>query len=64
VELKSYDWSKWDESGLRHLAEKFARQLEFYQEYAEQVKFIFRGSVPDIVREYLEEAGAIVEVYP
>ena len=64
MDFKNYHWSKWNESGLRYLAEKFARQLESYQEHAEQVKFIFRGSVPDIVREYLEKRGAIVEVYP
>jgi RHS repeat-associated protein len=64
VDFKNYDWSKWDESGLRYLAEKFAEQLKAYQKHTDQVKFIFRGSVPDIVREYLEKRGAIVEVYP
>jgi len=62
--LKSYDWSKWDESGLRYLADKFAAQFRVYQEHTDQVKFIFQGSVPDVVREHLEALGAIVEVYP
>ncbi|WP_152918067.1 hypothetical protein [Ardenticatena maritima] len=64
VELKNYDWSKWDERGLRYLAEKFAVQLKIYQQHADQVKFIFQNSVPNIVRQELESLGAIVEVYP
>jgi hypothetical protein len=50
--------------GIKSTIDDLLRQVNIYKQYANQVKFVFKGSVPDNIRAALEAAGAIVEVMP
>ncbi|MCP4124639.1 MAG: hypothetical protein GY751_23090 [Bacteroidetes bacterium] len=62
VDLKNYDWSKYSASQITQKSVVFLDQFKVYQLHAENIKFIFNGSVPDYIRRKLVDAGAIVEV--
>lgn len=68
VNAKAFDWSKpfyQMDFGIQRTIDEFLGQLSLYNQYgASQVKFVFKGSVPDAIREALEAAGAIVELLP
>lgn len=46
------------------MIEEFLGQVNIYKQYSTEVKYVFKGSVPGIVRKALEDAGVIVEVVP
>jgi hypothetical protein len=63
VELKNYDWTKYSPSQTQSKINHFLGQLKAYQDSgADVIEFVFKGNVPDAVREALENAGAIVKV--
>jgi RHS repeat-associated protein len=68
VNVKNYDWSDpffQQEFGMQRAIDDFLRQAGDYVQYgASGVKFVFKGGVPDAVRQALEAAGVIVEVIP
>jgi hypothetical protein len=63
VNVKSYDWSKYNPFVLAQETQKLVEQGKSYFQYGPTaVKYTFKGSVPDSVRKALEAAGVIVEV--
>jgi len=67
VNVKNYDWADsffQQPFGIRRTTDDFLRQAAIYKQYADKVKFVFRGSVSDAVRKALKAAGVIVEVTP
>ena len=62
IELKNYDWSKYSPGQIASIIEDFLDQLRIYLDHADIVEFVFKGGVPDFVRQELVDAGAIVRV--
>ena len=48
---------------MRHVIDDFLGQVRWYERFTNRIKFVFKGSVPDTVREALErEAGNGIEI--
>ena len=62
VELKNYNWELYSASEIQRSINDFLDQLHYYQQHSTQIEFVFKGSVPDVVRQALESNGAIVKV--
>ena len=67
VNTKSYNWDSEYYSlpwAIPDEIEDFLGQVERYREYGEatEVRYVFKESVPDVVREALEAADVIVEI--
>jgi hypothetical protein len=63
VNVKAYDWSKYNDFLLNMEAENLVKQAtDFSKHQPTAIKYVFWGSVPDGIRQALEEAGVIVEV--
>ncbi len=65
VNVKNYDWSKYKGFVLKSETEHLVEQARSFLKYnPSAVKYVFKGSVPDSVRQALEAVGVIVEVVP
>jgi len=65
VNVKNYDWAAYDAYVLATETNKMVDQARSFFKYnPSAVKYVFKGSVPDSVRQALEAAGIIVEVIP
>jgi len=63
VNVKDYNWSKYDEFLLRMEIDNLVKQAKGFLEYnPAELRYVFKDSVPDTVREALERIGVIVEV--
>ena len=65
VNVKSYDWAVYNPFVLTMETDKMVKQAKDFLKYnPSAIKYVFKGSVPDSVRQALEAAGIIVEVIP
>ena len=65
VNVKNYDWSRYGAFVLESETGRLVEQDRDFLKYnPSAVKYVFRGTVPDSVRQALEAAGVIVEVAP
>ncbi len=65
VNVKNYDWNKYKGFVLQSETEHLIEQARSFLKYnPNAIKYVFKGSVPDSVRQALEAAGIIVEVIP
>jgi hypothetical protein len=63
VNVKDYDWSRYNPFVLTQETNELIKQATRYMEHnPTAVKYVFKGSVPDSVRQALEAIGVIVEV--
>jgi hypothetical protein len=68
VNVKSYDWTRYNDFTLQMEIEKMLKQAEGYREFAPStIKYVFNssnGTLPEKIRKALEGAGIVVEVWP
>ncbi|MFO3796004.1 MAG: hypothetical protein ACK8QZ_01800, partial [Anaerolineales bacterium] len=65
VNVKNYDWSKYNDFVLKSETEHLVEQAQSFLKYnPNAIKYVFKGSVPDSVRQALEAVGVVVEVIP
>jgi len=65
VNVKNIDWFKYNNYVLKWETEELIKEARSFFKYNPSVvKYVFKGSVPDSVRQALEAAGIIVEVIP
>jgi RHS repeat-associated protein len=66
VNVKDYDWNKkfyQQPFGQQRVIDSFLDEIAGYWEAgASQVKYVFKGSVPETVKKALKEVGVVVEV--
>jgi RHS repeat-associated protein len=65
VNVKNIDWSKYNNYVLKWEIDELVKEAKSFFKYnPSAVKYVFKGGVPDNVRQALEAAGIIVEVIP
>ncbi len=65
VNVKNYDWAAYSEFAVGKATIDLVEEAKSFFKYnPSAVKYVFKGSVPDSVRQALEAAGIIVEVIP
>lgn len=67
VDVKNYDRTSTfyqEPQNIQLVINRFLDQVRRYQIYTDEIKYVFKGSVPDVIREAIEQAGVIVEVIP
>ncbi|MBI2942524.1 MAG: hypothetical protein HYY04_19005 [Chloroflexi bacterium] len=65
VNVKNYDWTKYNDVVLKFETETMVKQAkEFFKYNPTAVEYVFKGGVPDSVRQALEAAGIVVQVWP
>jgi len=65
VNVKNIDWSTYNQFVLESYTNRLVKEaVSFFKYKPSAVKYVFKGSVPDRVRQALEEVGIIVEVIP
>jgi len=65
VNVKNYDWAVYSEFAVGKATIDLVEEAKSFFKYnPNAIKYVFKGSVPDSVRQALETAGIIVEVIP
>jgi RHS repeat-associated protein len=65
VNVKNYNWAAYSEFAVGKATTDLVEEAKSFFKYnPSAVKYVFKGSVPDSVRQALEAAGIIVEVTP
>ena len=65
VNVKNYEWATYSKFVVDKAAIDLAKEAKSFFKYnPSAVKYVFKGSVPDRVRQALEAVGVIVEVIP
>lgn len=65
VNVKNIDWNSYNQFVLESYTNRLVEEATSFFKYNPSViKYVFKGNVPDSVRQALEAAGIIVEVIP
>jgi RHS repeat-associated protein len=63
VNTKQYNWSSFNAFTLMRATQSMIDEINAFKKFnPSEIRYVFKGSVPDNVRKALEEAGAVVEV--